>query len=67
MACVNNIKEVLVNGCKFDEDKELDDMAHTFNLMRLGKQIRATTKLDKELCVSIKPTHKKSKNMKKWE
>jgi hypothetical protein len=66
-AYVNNIKDMFVNEFDFDEDKELENLAHSLKLMRLGKKLRETNKLDKDYCVSDKTTHKKSKNPKKWE
>ena len=65
--CVNNIKYVFVNDYEYDEDKEMENLVHSFKLERLGKQLRETNKLDKEYCVSTKTTHKQSKNPKKWE
>ncbi len=57
----NNLK--YVND--FDFDKELEVLAHSFKLGRLGKQIRETNKLNKEYSQS-KTTHKKSKDPMKW-
>ena len=64
MACVNNIREL--KDFDFDEDKEMAGLAHTFKMMRLGKQLRETSKLDKELNAPSKNTHKKSKNPLKY-
>jgi hypothetical protein len=58
---------MFVNECDFNEDQEMDDLAHSLKLVRLGKKLRETNKLDKEFCVSTKTTHKQSKNPKKWE
>jgi hypothetical protein len=59
-AYVDNIKD-------FDEDKEMEELANEFNFVRLGKKLRKTNKLVKELDISDKPTHKKSKGFNKWD
>ncbi len=67
MLTYDNNTKVIVNEYDFDEDKDMDDLVHTFQLVRLGKKLRENSKLMKDLNLSSKPTHKKSKNTKKWE
>jgi hypothetical protein len=62
----DNIK-VIVEDFDFNEDEEMENLAHTLKLVRLGKKMRENSKLNKDVNVSSKTTHKKSKSGKKWE
>ena len=60
MAYVNNLKDTFLND--FDEAKEMDYLVHSCKMARHGKQLRQTTKFEKEYSESTKYTPKKSKN-----
>ncbi len=51
----------------YNEESEMQELVHAFKLVRFGKNIRKNSKIEKDFNISDKPTHKKSKNVRKWE